>query len=89
MARVTNADREGLIEEVVSAFRERDPHGAIKASPAFFDLDEADRERAYEAALVSRAMEAALDPRGLSSTARAVLRVIRSVRDEGPPEPGT
>lgn len=86
---VTDAEREGLLEEVVSAFRERDPHGAIKASPAFFDLAEADRERAFEEALTARAMEAALHPQGLSSTARAVLRVIRSVRDEGPPEPRT
>ncbi len=89
MARVTNAEREALIEEVVSAFRERDPHGAFKASPAFYDLSEADRARAFDEAVVARAMESALDPRGLSSTARAVLRVIGSVRDEGSSEPGT
>jgi hypothetical protein len=70
-------DREPLIEAVAGAYRPRDPHGGVRAHPAFYDLDEAGREEAFEAALALRAMEAALDPDGLSTTARAVLARIR------------
>ena len=65
--------RDALVEQVVGAFRERDAHGAVQTSPAWRDLDPADRRAAFEAALVQRRLEAAADPDGLSATARAVL----------------
>ena len=55
---------EALIEAAAGAFR---PRGAIgnnadtRAHPAFYDLDESGRERAFEAALVNRVGEASLD----------------------------
>lgn len=67
---------DALIEQVVGAFRERDPDGNIKWSPAWHDLEEADRQRAFEETQRQRRMEAALDADGLSSTARAVLARI-------------
>lgn len=65
-----------LIEQVAGAHRppSRDQ---LRYHPAWHDLDEAGRVRAYEVARSLRAMEAALDPDGLSSTARAVLAKIR------------
>lgn len=69
-------DREALIEAAAGAYRGRDPLGAVRSHPAWHDLDEAGREEAFEAALESRRMEAALDPEGLSTTARAVLARI-------------
>jgi hypothetical protein len=70
-------DRETLVEQVAGAFRSRDPHGRILAHPAWHDLDDAGREEAFEVAAKLREMEAALDPEGLSTTARAVLERIR------------
>jgi hypothetical protein len=70
-------DREALIEAVAGAFRERDPHGVIVSHPAYHDLDDEGRIEAFEAAQRLRRMEAALDPEGLSATARAVLARIR------------
>ena len=71
-------DREALIEQTVSAYRPRDPRdGRVRAHPAWLDLDEAGREEAFERATRSRAIEAALDAAGLSSTAKAVLARIR------------
>jgi hypothetical protein len=74
---MTPRERELLVEKVVSAFRPRRPGGGVSAHPAWHDLDEAGRAEAYEAARVSRRLEAALDGDGLSSTARAVLGRIR------------
>jgi hypothetical protein len=70
-------DRESLVEQAAGAYRARDPHGRIVASPAWYDLDEAGRLEAFEVAVRTRAMEAALDPEGLSTTGRAVLARIR------------
>jgi hypothetical protein len=72
------AEREALIERVARARRERDPWSRLKPEPAFFDLDAEGREAAYRAALESRALEAAFDSEGLSSTGREVLRRITS-----------
>lgn len=66
-----------LIEQVVSAWRPRDRDGGVRAHPAWHDLPEDLREVAAKAARTQRRMEAALDPEGLSSTARAVLARIR------------
>ena len=72
-------DREVLVEQAAGAFRERDAHGRILAHPAWYDLDDAGRAEAFAVAEQARALEAALDPEGLSTTARAVLARIRGV----------
>lgn len=63
-------------EAVGSAHRERDADGGVRAHPAWWDLDAADRVAAYVDAAAARRIEAALDPAGLSSTAHAVLARI-------------
>jgi hypothetical protein len=73
---MTPKEREILIERVVSAWRPRGRDLAASTHPAWHDLDDAARREAFEAARVSRLLEAALDPEGLSSTARAVLATI-------------
>lgn len=70
-------DREALIAAVTSPHRERGVDGEVRPHPAWFDLDDAGRHEAFEQASASRRMEAALDPEGLSGTARAVLARIR------------
>ncbi len=66
-----------LIEQVTSAHRERDRDGRVRSHPAWHDLDAAGRQEAFEATLLSRKLEAALDAQGESTTAHAVLRRIR------------
>ncbi len=66
-------DREALIEAAAGAYRARDPYGSIRSHPAWHDLDEEGRKEAFERALRHRAIEAALDPDGLSTTAKAIL----------------
>jgi len=61
-----------LIEEAASAWRPT-RRGGVSSHPAWHDLSDDGRERAFEVARDSRSIEAALDPEGLSSTARAVL----------------
>ncbi len=70
-------ERERLIEAVASAWRPQRPDGGIEPHPAWADLDPEGRREAYEAACLERALERALDPDGLSATARAVLERIR------------
>jgi hypothetical protein len=67
---------EQLVEEAVSAWRPRSPVGEILTHPAWADLPPEARWRAYDETLASRAIEAATDPEGLSTTARAVLARI-------------
>jgi hypothetical protein len=69
-------EREALLEETVTAWRPRAPDGRILAHPAWADLPESDRERAYDETLRARALESLVDPLGLTTTARAVLRRI-------------
>ena len=71
------SDRDNLVEQVASAWRERDAHGRVRAHPAWHDLDESGRREAFDIASRLRALEAALDPDGRSTTARAVLARIR------------
>lgn len=66
-----------LIEQVAGAYRPRDVD-ELRYLPAWHDLSPEARERAAEIAERSRTLEAALDPEGLSTTARAVLAVIRT-----------
>jgi hypothetical protein len=79
-------EREALVEAAAGAWRPRRPGGGPSAHPAWHDLDPAGREQAFEVAIVSRRLEAALDPAGLSSTARAVLaRILAGSPGDGRP----
>jgi hypothetical protein len=73
---MTEEDKELVIEEVAGAYRPpvRD---ALRYHPGWHDLDDDGRRRAYERARALRRAEAALDPAGLSTTARAVLARIQ------------
>lgn len=75
-------DREALIEAATTAWRPRDPDGRPRAHPAWHDLDPAGRVAAFEETARQRALEAALDPAGLSTTARIILArlPVRSFR---------
>lgn len=68
-------DEEVLVEQVAGAYRPRS-RDELRYHPAWHDLDEAARVKAYEIARAMRPIEAALDGEGLSSTARAVLARI-------------
>lgn len=70
-------DSDLLIEEVAGAWRPR-PRDEIRYHPVWHDLGADERVRAYERARDLRKVEAALDPEGLSTTARAVLARIQS-----------
>lgn len=75
------AEREALIEAAATAWRGRDPDGNVQSHPAWHDLDPAGREEAFEAARQLRALEAGVDPEGLSTTGRAVLsRILKAGR---------
>lgn len=73
-------ERERLLEEAIGAYRGTDPGGVILPHPAWCDLPAADRVEVYEQTLRARALEAALDPEGLSTTAHAVLARLRGER---------
>lgn len=68
-----------LIEQVAGADRPVSTD-ELRYHPAWHDLDAPGRQRAYELARSLRPLEAALDPEGLSTTARAVLRRISGAR---------
>jgi hypothetical protein len=68
--------REVLIEQAAGAWRPRRRDGGVGDLPAWHDLDDDGRREAFEAARLARSLEAALDPDGLSTTARAVLARI-------------
>lgn len=68
--------RDLLIERATTAHRARLPDGAIAAHPAFRDLDAEGRRQLHDEIERQRTLEAAMDPEGLSSTARAVLARI-------------
>jgi hypothetical protein len=70
-------ETEALIEAAAGAWRPRRPSGEAEAHPAWHDLEATERVEAFEAAVLSRVLEAAIDPEGLSSTAKAVLARIR------------
>lgn len=69
-------NRDTLIEQVAAAWRPKGVDGAVQTSPAWHDLDEDGRREAYAVAFALRQIEAALDPDGLSATARNVLAAI-------------
>jgi hypothetical protein len=68
-------DEELLVEQVASAYRPR-ARDELRYHPAWHDLGDVGRRRADEIARAMRKVEAALDPDGLSTTARAVLARI-------------
>jgi hypothetical protein len=77
---MTAEERARLVEEAASAWRPLDRDGLVRAHPAWHDLDEAGRREAFEETWRARQLEAALDPDGLSPTARAVLGRIGAGR---------
>ena len=54
----------------------------MKSHPAWHDLGAEARREAFEATVRLRKMEAAIDPEGLSTTARVVLERIRGTGGE-------
>ncbi len=72
-------DEDLLIEQVAGAYRPV-ARAELRYHPAWHDLGPDARERAFERARALRALEAALDPDGLSTTARAVLDRITGRR---------
>ena len=66
-----------LLEQAVSAHRERTIDGVIKSHPAWHDLDAAGRQAAFDETVRQRALERAADPAGASSTIKAVLARLR------------
>jgi len=73
----SSKDRAALISAATSAHRQRDLDGQVSIDPAWLDLDAAGRAEAFEVTVRLRAVEAALDPAGLSTTAHAVLSRLR------------
>lgn len=72
---MTPEEEEALIEQVAGAYRPR-AREELRYHPAWHDLGEPERARAFEIARAMRKVEAALDPDGMSTTARAVLARI-------------
>jgi hypothetical protein len=72
---MTRDEEELLVEQVAGAHRPAAREG-LRYHPAWHDLDDAARQRAFDRARALRPLEAALDPAGLSTTARAVLARI-------------
>lgn len=72
-------DEDLLIEEVAGAYRPT-ARDELRYHPAWHDLGPEGRERAFQRARALRELEAALDPDGLSTTARAVLARITGAR---------
>ena len=72
-------NEDDLVEEVAGAARPT-PREELRYHPAWHDLGDEGRTRAYELARALRKVEAALDPGGLSTTGRAVLAKITASR---------
>ncbi len=70
-------EEELLLEQVVSAHRERGVDGAIRSHPAWHDLSDDLRREAFDETLRSRQLEAAADPENQSGTVHAVLARLR------------
>ena len=72
---MTPEEEEALVEQVAGAYRPR-AREELRYHPAWHDLGEAERMRAFGIARELRKVEAALDADGLSTTAKAVLARI-------------
>ena len=73
---MTSDDEDLLIEQVAGAWRPAPTDAGLHYHKAWHDLGAAARLRAFDRARALRTAEAALDPDGLSTTARAVLARI-------------
>jgi hypothetical protein len=73
---MTPEEEDLLIEQVAGAWRP-ETDDELRYHKAWHDLDAAARTRAFARAHALRPIEAALDPDGLSTTARAVLARLR------------
>lgn len=73
-------ENELLIEQVTSAYRERGTEGEVRPHWAFFDLPPQERRRAFYETVLLRQLESAMDEKGLSTTAKAVLARIHRAR---------
>ena len=73
---MTDDERDLLIEQAAAAWRPTTLDDGVGWHPAWHDLDEDGRRAAFERATAMRRLEAALDPDGLSTTAKAVLSRI-------------
>lgn len=73
---MTPDDEDLLIEQVAGAWRPAPTDGGLHFHKAWHDLGAAARLIAFDRARALRTAEAALDPDGLSTTARAVLARI-------------
>lgn len=73
---MTSEEEDLLIEQVAGAWRP-DTDDELRYHKAWHDLDATARQRAFARARALREVEAALDPEGLSTTARAVLARLR------------
>ncbi len=74
--KTSQRERELLIAQATSAHRSRDAEGTLQLHPAWLDLDAEGRREAFDRTVELRALEAATEPAGLTSTARAVLAQI-------------
>jgi hypothetical protein len=71
-----NAD-DPMLEAAVTARRPLSSRREVRFHPAFFDLDAAGHDGLFARTWQQRKMAQALDPRGLSSTANAVVARLR------------
>lgn len=69
------SDRETdiLLEAATTAHRERDLEGRLVPPPAWWDLAPEALDELFRRQVLAREVERALDPEGLSGTARAVM----------------
>jgi hypothetical protein len=72
---MTREEEDLLVEQVAGAHRPA-AGAELQYHKAWHDLDAPARTRAFDLASALRPIEAALDPEGLSTTARAVLALI-------------
>lgn len=72
-------ERELLLEAAVTAHRERDREGRSVPPPAWWDLPADAKEELFELQLVTRELERAASPSGVSTTVRGVLTRIQAV----------
>ena len=73
---MSEREQDVLVESCVTAFRERDAEGRLTPPAAWWDLPPEALDELYAQQLLAREIERALDPQGLSATARAVLTRI-------------
>jgi hypothetical protein len=73
---MTPDEEAALIEQVASSHRPPSRE-ELRYHPAWHDLGPDARQHAHDLAAALRGLEAALDPEGLSTTARAVLARLR------------